>query len=153
MVLPIFRDFLNDNVLDAAVKIPLWRHFHGHDVGLIVAHSCQVKWLIVWSEQFEKVHTFIKLAEDEEDDGSMSKKHVIVGMFLWVVRCGMISEGDLREHLRFRIFFFQVVGLCHGHGLVDVKVEAFIRYGVCVFCGFLLDVCVMLCRIYCFWLL
>ncbi len=61
-------------------------------------------------------------------------KIVSVGMFVWAVKCGFISEPKLCE--RYKRFhgslLYQAINLCHGSGLVDEDVAGFVR---CVLCG------------------
>ena len=67
--------------------------------------------------------------EEEASGGMRSVKIVSLGMFVWAVRCGILGEGDLCEHLgRVGSLLFQLVGLCHGPGLVDAAVIGFMRY-------------------------
>ena len=66
---------------------------------------------------------------------------VTFGMFIWAVRCGVISEEDLWEaEGSLGSLLALVVSLCHGHGLADADVLSFVRCGVIVLGVFLIDV-------------
>ncbi len=76
-------------------------------------------------------------------------KSVTFGMFVWAVRCGFISEADLCGNLR-RLhgeLLYQVVSLCHGSGLVDEDVRGFGMCDICVVCGCVFGVYIVLRRI------
>ncbi len=61
-----------------------------------------------------------------------SVKTVSFGIFAWVVRRGILVEDDLFMHLgKVGALLYQLVGLCHGPGLMDVNVTAYIRCVVC----------------------
>jgi hypothetical protein len=56
-------------------------------------------------------------------------------MFAWVVRCRILGEDDLCMQLgKVEALLYQLVGLCHGPGLVDVTVTAYRRCVVCCLC-------------------
>ncbi len=79
-------------------------------------------------KQFEVLHSDITF-----DRTACTVKIVSVGMFVWAVKCGFISESKLCEKLRrfHGSLLYQAVNLCHGFGLVDEDVVGFVR---CVFC-------------------
>jgi hypothetical protein len=74
------------------------------------------------------VHSFISF-----DRTIYTVKRVSIGMFVWAVKCGFISESKLCENLRrfHGSLLYQAVNLCHGAGLVDEDAAGFVR---CVFC-------------------
>ncbi len=75
----------------------------------------------------------LEFDEEEGCCGFRSVKTMSLGMFVWAVRCGILGERDLCEHLgKVGALLFQLVGLCHGPRLVDVTVTAFMR---CVACS------------------
>jgi hypothetical protein len=68
------------------------------------------------------------------DVTASSFKIVTVGMFLWAVKCGFISENTLCDNL-FKLhgaLLFQAVSLCHGSGLVDEDIKGFVRCVCCI---------------------
>ncbi len=79
-------------------------------------------------KQFGVCHSFVTF-----DRTAFTMKIVSVGMFLWAVRCGFISEAKLCWELRrfHGSLLYQAVNMCHGSGLVDKDVVGFVR---CVFC-------------------
>jgi hypothetical protein len=82
-----------------------------------------------WIHGFGVTHTVLEFDEVETGNGFVTVKLVSLGMFVWAVRCGILGEGDLWEHLgRVGSLLFQLVGLCHGPGLVDAAVIGFMRY-------------------------
>ncbi len=91
-------------------------------------------------KQFGVSHSFVTF-----DRTAFTMKIVSVGMFLWVVKCGLISEAKLCGGLR--RLLYQAVNLCHGSGLVDEDVVGFVR---CVFlivsCCVLMLIVLMLIR-------
>ena len=77
---------------------------------------------------FGQIHTVLEFDEEEARCGLRSVKTVSLGMFVWAVRCGISGEGDLCLNLeRVGSLLFQLVGLCHGLGLVDVTITTYIR--------------------------
>ena len=78
-------------------------------------------------KQFGVSHSFVTF-----DRTAFTMKIVSVGMFLWAVKCGFISEAKMCGGLsRFHgSLLYQAVNLCHGSGLVDEDVAGFVR---CVF--------------------
>ncbi len=51
------------------------------------------------------------------------------------MRYGILGEDDLCMHLgKVGALLYQLVGLCHGPGLVDVTGTAYIRCDVCSLC-------------------
>ncbi len=120
------KDTWDANVLALAVELLLKKSSDGLDVGLILCEPKQEVGLLIWIKQFEVLHLFITF-----DRTACTAKRV--GMFVWAVRCGFISESKLCEKLkRFHgSLLYQAVNLCHGSGLVDEDVAGFIR---CVFC-------------------
>ncbi len=67
----------------------------------------------------------------EDTDGAFTERKVTFGMFIWAVRCGNIGERDLLSQLgSIGSVLFQLVGLCHGDGLMDADLEEFVRWVV-----------------------
>jgi hypothetical protein len=67
----------------------------------------------------------------EEAGGAFRERKVTFGMFTWAVRCGIIGERDLLSQLgSIGSVLLQLVGLCHGDGLVDADLEEFVRWVV-----------------------
>ncbi len=67
----------------------------------------------------------------EDTGGAFRKRKVTLGMFIWAVRCGIIGERDLLSHIgSIGSVLFQLVGFCHGDGLVDADLEEFVRWVV-----------------------
>jgi hypothetical protein len=137
-------DFFNVNVLVEVVLMLLWRHSRGHDVGLVDVHKIHAERFFIWLEGFRRVHTFLKFDETQGTGGTLSERHVTLGMLLWAVRCDIINEGDLCKNLGFGYLLLQGVRLCHEPGLVDIEIKAFISYAACGMCGCLFSVYVML---------
>ncbi len=73
-------------------------------------------------------HSFVTF-----DRTAYIERVVSIGMFLWAVKCGFISEAKLCGGLRrfHGSLLYQSVNLCLGSGLVDEDVAGFVR---CVFC-------------------
>ncbi len=70
-------------------------------------------------------------------------KTVSFGMFAWAVRCGILSEAELCMHLgRVGALLYQMVGLCHSLGFVDVTITAYIKCIICAICVCLKHFCV-----------
>ncbi len=139
----MIRDTWDANVLALSVKMLLHKSFDGNDVGLILLEPEQVVGLLMWTKRFGAVHSFVSF-----DLTTYYVKTVSFGMFVWAAKCSFISESELCEKLkRFHgALLFQVVGLCHGFGLVDEDVGGFVRCVHCVFCGCVLVVIVVLLR-------
>ncbi len=96
------------------------------------------------------MHTFISL-----EIIAFTIKTTTFGMCVWAVRCGFTSEADLCGNLR-RLhgrLLYQAVSLCHGSGLVDEDVGGFVRCGICVVCGCVFGVYIVLRRILSEWML
>ncbi len=99
---------------------------------------------------FGVTHTVLEFDEVETCSGFRTVKIVSLGMSAWAVRCGILGEGDLCEHLgRVGSLLFQLVGLCHGPGLLDVTVTGFMRYVSCSLDVVLHVLCVQF-RMFCF---
>jgi hypothetical protein len=101
-------------------------------VGLRVSSWSEDFVLCRWLVGFGKTHTMMWFDELVGPDEIKSRRKVTFGMFVWAVRCGTLDEGDLCANLgRDGGLLYILMGLCHGHGLVDVNVTAFIRCVVC----------------------
>ena len=88
--------------------------------------------------EFGVTHIVLEFDEEIRCCGFRTVKTVSLGMFVWAVRCGILGEDDLCEHLgKVGSLLFQLVGLCHGLGLVDVTVTAFMRCVACSLCAYL----------------
>jgi hypothetical protein len=84
-----------------------------------------------------------------ECDSAKSLKKSLLGCLLGL--CDVeFGEADLCTNLgRVGVLLYQLVGICHGPGLVDVIVTAFIRCAICCTCICLSTLCVACC-IVCF---
>ncbi len=80
-------------------------------------------------------HILLWFDEEEASGGVRSEKTVSFRMFAWAMRGGILGKDDLCMHLgRARALLYQMVGLCHGPGLVDVNVTTYIGCAVCSMC-------------------
>jgi hypothetical protein len=104
-------------------------------VGLRVSSWGENRMLRRWMRAFGETHVVIWFDEEEASGGLRSVKTMSLGMFVLDVRCGILGEGDLCMNLgKVGALLFQLVGLCHGHGLVDVTITTYIRCVVCSLC-------------------
>ena len=124
---PVVRDTWDANVLALAVAMLLKKSSEGLDAGLILCEPEMEIDVLCWMKQFGVCHTFVTF-----DRTASTEKIVSIGMFLWAVKCGFISEAKLCGGLRrfHGSLLYQAVNLCHGSGLVDEDVAGFVR---CVF--------------------
>ena len=129
VTVPVERDFWSGHTLKTAMVFLLWKYGRGYLVGLRVSSWGESRMLRRWMRGFVITHNVLEFDEEEASGGLRSVKTVSFGMFAWAVRCGILGEGDLYEHLgRVGSLLFQLVGLCHDLGLVDVIVTGFMRY-------------------------
>ncbi len=64
---------------------------------------------------------------------SRGEVRVSFGIFAWAVRRGILGEADLCANLgRVGALLYQLVGLCHGPGLINVTITAYIRCAICI---------------------
>jgi hypothetical protein len=124
---PVVRDTWDADVLALAVAMLLKKSSEGLDVGLILCEPELEYGLLIWMKFFGVCDTFVTF-----DRTAFTEKIVSIGMFLWAVKCGFISEARLCMGVRrfFGSLVYQAVNLCHGSGLVDEDVAGFVR---CVF--------------------
>ena len=124
---PVVRDTWDADVLALAVTMLLKKSSEGLDVGLVLCEPGMEIGVLCWMKQFGVCHTFVTF-----DRTSSTERIVSIGMFLWAVKCGFISEARLCMGVRrfFGSLVYQAVNLCHGSGLVDEDVAGFVR---CVF--------------------
>jgi hypothetical protein len=151
VTVPVERDFLSGHALKTAMVFLLWKYGRGYPVGLRVSSLGESRMLRRWMGEFGKTHIVLEFDEVETCSGFRTVKIVSLGMFAWAVRCGILGEGDSCEHLgRVGSLLFQLVGLCHGLGLVDVTVTGFMRYLSCSLDAMLYVLCVQF-IMFCFW--
>ncbi len=135
VTVPVIREFWQGHVLASTMVFLLWKYGHWGPVGLRVSSWGENRMLRRWIRGFGETHTVILFDEEEASGGVRSVKTTSFGMFAWAVRCVILGESDLCMHLgKVGAMLFQLVRLCHGPGLVDVIVTAFIR---CVVCSFI----------------
>ena len=127
----VVRDTWDADVLALAVNMLLKKSAEGLDVGLILCEPELEYGLLIWMKFFGVCDNFITF-----DRTAFAEKIVSVGMFLWAVKCGFISEAKLCGGLRrfHGSLLNQAVNLCHGSGLVDEDVAGFVRCVFCVVC-------------------
>jgi hypothetical protein len=115
------------------------KHLNGIEVGFAEYDRTTVKALFGWMEDFGVEYDVFWYEESVDQDGLEFGKVVTFGMFAWAVRCGVISEKDLWEaEGSLGGLLALVVSLCHGPGLVDADVLAFVRCGVYVMSVFVI---------------
>jgi hypothetical protein len=119
---PVVKDTWDANVTALSVEMLLKKSSDGLDVGLIFCKPKQEIGLLMWIKQFEALHSFISF-----DRTAYTMKRVSIGMFVWAVKCGFISESKVCENLRRFLgsLLYQAVSL----GFENVV--GFVR---CVFC-------------------
>ena len=129
VTVPVERDFWSGHALKTAMRFLLHKYISGGSVNLRVSSWGEDHMLDKWIHGFGVTHTVLEFDEVETCSGFVTVKLVSLGMFVWAVRCGILGEGDLCEHLgRVGSLLFQLVELCHGPGLVDATVIGFMRY-------------------------
>ena len=139
VAVPVFRDTWNADVLGLSVQMLLRKHLDGHNVGLIFSEPDQVIGLFLWTRQFGTVHSFVNY-----DVTAYIAKIVSFGMLVWA----FISEAVLCKNLNklHGALLYQAVSLCHGFGLLDEDVRGFVKCVICVVCGCVLAMIIMLLR-------
>ena len=129
VTVPVERDFWSGHSLKTAMRFLLWKYGRGGPVGLRVSSWGESRMLERWMRGFGVTHTVLEFDEEIRCCGFRTVKTVSLGMFVWAVRCGILGQADLCEHLgRVGSLLFQLVELCHGPGLVDAAVTGFMRY-------------------------
>ncbi len=135
MTVPVIRDFWSAYVLVTSMVFFMWKHGRGNTVGLRVSSWGENLMLRRWMYGFGVSHTLLWFDEIKECGGAKSMKTVSFGMFAWAVRCEILGEADLCTNSeRVRALLYQLVGICHGPGLVDVTVTAYIKCAICFIC-------------------
>ncbi len=128
VTVPVVRDFWSGHVLKTAMVFLLWKYGRGGHMALRVSSWGKNRMLRRWMGGFGQTHTVLEFNEEEASGSMRSVKTMSLGMFVWAVRCGILTQDDLCMHLgRVGAWLFQLVGLCHGLGLVDAAVTFFIR--------------------------
>ncbi len=150
VTVPVVRDFWYGHILKTAMVFLLDNYGRGGPVNLRVSSWGENRMLRRWMGGFGVTHIVIFFDEEERCCSFRIVKTVSLGMFAWAVRCGILGEDDLCEHLgKVGSLLFQLVGMCHGLGLVDVTVTSFMRCVTCSLGAMLYVVCVPL-RMFCF---
>ncbi len=113
----------------------VWKYGRRGPVELRVSSRSENRMLRRWMRGFGETHNVMWFDEEEASGGLRSVKTVSLRMFVWAVRCGILGEMDLCMNLgKVGALMFQLVGLCHSPGLVDVTITAYIRYVFCSLC-------------------
>jgi hypothetical protein len=87
---PVVRDTWDADVLALTVGMLLKKSSEGLDVGLILCEPEQEIGILIWMKQFGVSHSFVTF-----DRIAFTINIVSVGLFLWAVKCGFISEAKL----------------------------------------------------------
>ncbi len=132
VTVPDIRDFVHGHVLKNSMVYLLWKYGRGGPVELRVSSWGENRMVRRWMRGFGETHIVIWFDEEEASGGLRSVKTMSLGMFVWAVRRGVLGEMDLCMNLgKVGVLLFQLVGLCHGPGLVDVTITAYMRCVVC----------------------
>ena len=135
VIVPVERDFWSGHALKTAMRFLLWKYGRGGPVGLRVSSWGESRMLERWMREFGVTHTVLEFDEVETCSGFRTVKIVSLGMFAWAVRCGILGEADLCTNLgRVGALLYQLMGICHGPGLVDAANTTYIRCVVCSLC-------------------
>jgi hypothetical protein len=125
------------------------KHLCGRDVVFVGYKKEAVLALYGWMESFGKEHDVYWYDESVDQEGMPFGRVVTFGMFAWAVRCGVVSEEDLRAvEGSLGGLLALAVSMCHGPGMVDVDVLSFVRCVVVILYVSFAVVLYVGCRIY-----
>ena len=134
VVVPVTEERWAAHILHACLDILIRKHITGRAVIFSGYDMMDVIHLYIWMEKFGSGRDVLWYGAEVDADGVEYVREVTFGMFAWAVRWGVISEGYLwrAKGLPGRLLA-HAVSLCHGPGLVDEDVVAFLRCVVIAF--------------------
>jgi hypothetical protein len=151
VVVPVSIERWWPAILHTAVDILVRKHLSGNDVGFVGYKKEAVLALYGWMESFGREHDVYWFDESVDQDGMPFGRVVTFGMFAWAVRCGVVSEEDLRDaEGSLGGLLALAVSMCHCPGLVDADVLSFVRCVVIVLYVAFVVVLYVSCWVCCF---